>query len=218
MRKAKCSTLSIYWCRAKPSMPKAIRTIAHRKSPKLHAPQVLVFATRIGRMIPGAHHSNGIGSGSMNSVGVRKGGNRPRSGGDCVRIEMFACGECTHTLVSSKCRRACQRRCRTGAGGGVRTLARQAEQEVAHCLCRLCLGPVHPRPETAPFALSRSAAFKSAAVRTFATDRGTPPRQPDCVAGHVRLELRNVAANYPFERSHDLRGSRRILATETIRV
>src|SRR5262245_15938061 len=36
-------------------------------------------------------------------------------------------------------------RLRTGAGGGVRTLARQAGQEVAHCLCRLCLGSVHPR-------------------------------------------------------------------------
>jgi hypothetical protein len=23
--------------------------------------------------------------------------------------------------------------------------------------------------------------------------------RPDCVAGHVRLELRNVGANYPFE-------------------
>jgi hypothetical protein len=33
-----------------------------------------------------------------------------------------------------------------------------------------------------------------------------------------RLELRNVAANYPFERAQDLRGSSRILATETIRV
>src|SRR5262249_17391555 len=27
------------------------------------------------------------------------------------------------------------------------------------------------------------------------------PQRPDCVAGHVRLELRNVGANYPFERS-----------------
>src|SRR5262249_41139969 len=27
-------------------------------------------------------------------------------------------------------------------------------------------------------------------------------QRPDCVAGHVRLELRNVVANYPFERSH----------------
>src|SRR6266403_3896326 len=27
------------------------------------------------------------------------------------------------------------------------------------------------------------------------------PQRPDCVAGHVRLELRNVGANYPFEKS-----------------
>src|SRR2546430_10316142 len=27
-------------------------------------------------------------------------------------------------------------------------------------------------------------------------------RETDCVAGHVGLELRNVDANYPFERSH----------------
>jgi hypothetical protein len=31
-------------------------------------------------------------------------------------------------------------------------------------------------------------------------------------------DLRNVAANYPFERAQDLRGSSRIMATETIRV
>ena len=30
----------------------------------------------------------------------------------------------------------------------------------------------------------------------------TYPQRPDCVAGHVRLELRNVVAKYPFERSH----------------
>src|SRR2546427_6702999 len=27
-------------------------------------------------------------------------------------------------------------------------------------------------------------------------------RETDCVAGHVRLEIRNVVANYPLERSH----------------
>jgi hypothetical protein len=26
--------------------------------------------------------------------------------------------------------------------------------------------------------------------------------RPDCVAGHTRLELKNVGANYPFEKSH----------------
>src|SRR5262249_60384534 len=32
------------------------------------------------------------------------------------------------------------------------------------------------------------------------------PQRPDCVAGHVRFELRNVEANYPFERSHRFAG------------
>jgi hypothetical protein len=30
--------------------------------------------------------------------------------------------------------------------------------------------------------------------------------ETDCVAGHVRFELRNVGANYPFERSHGFAG------------
>jgi hypothetical protein len=34
----------------------------------------------------------------------------------------------------------------------------------------------------------------------------------------VRLELRNVGTNYAFEKSRRFLGSRRILATETIRV
>src|SRR5262252_4413598 len=32
------------------------------------------------------------------------------------------------------------------------------------------------------------------------------PQRPDCVAEHVRLELRNVGANYPFEKSRRFRG------------
>ena len=31
-------------------------------------------------------------------------------------------------------------------------------------------------------------------------------RRPHCLAGHVRFELRNVVANYPFERSHRFPG------------
>src|SRR6516164_11134350 len=31
-------------------------------------------------------------------------------------------------------------------------------------------------------------------------------RETDCMAGHVRLELRNVVAKYPFERSHGFQG------------
>jgi hypothetical protein len=42
--------------------------------------------------------------------------------------------------------------------------------------------------------------------------------ETDCMAGHVRLELRNVVANDPFERSHRFAESSRILATETMRV
>jgi hypothetical protein len=38
------------------------------------------------------------------------------------------------------------------------------------------------------------------------------------VAGVVGLELRNVVAKYPFERSHRFPGPSRLLATETIRV
>src|SRR6516164_2923932 len=32
------------------------------------------------------------------------------------------------------------------------------------------------------------------------------PQRPDCVAGHVRFELRNVVANYPFEKSRRFGG------------
>src|SRR6266480_3212550 len=31
---------------------------------------------------------------------------------------------------------------------------------------------------------------------------GHGPQRLDCLAGHVRFELRNVVANYPFEKSH----------------
>jgi hypothetical protein len=42
--------------------------------------------------------------------------------------------------------------------------------------------------------------------------------RPHCVAEVVGLELRNVGANYPFERSDKFPGSDRIPATEIIRV
>ena len=37
-----------------------------------------------------------------------------------------------------------------------------------------------------------------------------------CLAGHAGLELRNVVANYPFERSHRFAGIQPKPATETI--
>jgi hypothetical protein len=33
------------------------------------------------------------------------------------------------------------------------------------------------------------------------------PQRPDCVAGHVRFDLRNVDANYPFEKSRRFAGN-----------
>src|SRR5438552_4914173 len=36
--------------------------------------------------------------------------------------------------------------------------------------------------------------------------RRTRAQTPDCVAGHVRFEIRNVEANYPFERLHRFAG------------
>jgi hypothetical protein len=35
---------------------------------------------------------------------------------------------------------------------------------------------------------------------------GLGSQRPDCVAGHVRLELRNVGAKYPFESSYRFPG------------
>jgi hypothetical protein len=35
---------------------------------------------------------------------------------------------------------------------------------------------------------------------------GNHTAETDCVPGHVRFELRNVAANYPFERVAQIRG------------
>src|SRR5215831_5569719 len=46
---------------------------------------------------------------------------------------------------------------------------------------------------------------------------GVAPQRRNCLAGHVGLELTNVGANYPFERSHRFAGIQPKLATETIR-
>jgi hypothetical protein len=68
--------------------------------------------------------------------------------------------------------------------------------------------------------------FVNKVRRYVITIDGCQPRQMTrgavrfeyCMAGHVRLELRNVVAKYPFESSHRFPRSSRILATETIRV
>jgi hypothetical protein len=56
-------------------------------------------------------------------------------------------------------------------------------------------GPAVPDEVLATMGLGGSARQLSASV--FHPSSG----RPDCVAGHVRLELRNVVAKYPFERS-----------------
>jgi hypothetical protein len=55
-------------------------------------------------------------------------------------------------------------------------------------------------------------------AREWPTETVRGPQRPDCVAGHTRLELRNVGANYPFERSHRFAGIQPNATTETIRV
>jgi hypothetical protein len=57
-------------------------------------------------------------------------------------------------------------------------------------------GPAVPDEVLATTGLGGSARQMSASV--FHPSSG----RPDCVAGHTRLELRNVAAKYPFERPH----------------
>ena len=49
------------------------------------------------------------------------------------------------------------------------------------------------------------ACFKPASGTVRTSENNTV--ETDCVAGHVRLELRNVVANYPFESSRGFPGS-----------
>jgi hypothetical protein len=49
-------------------------------------------------------------------------------------------------------------------------------------------------------------------------DRGPGQRRPDCVPGHVRFELRNVVAKYPFERSLRFPDPDELWPPETLRV
>ena len=54
------------------------------------------------------------------------------------------------------------------------------------------------RGQPDPPAFRRSAALAD----VVASPKQNGCMETHCVAGHVRLELRNVVANYPFERSH----------------
>ena len=84
---------------------------------------------------------------------------------------------------------------------------------IEHELALLACGSWSVTPAFAAWAR-----FDLAPANGWLLKRPSSVVETDCVAGHVRLELRNVAANYPFERAQDLRGSSPIRATETIRV
>src|SRR4029077_12092012 len=61
---------------------------------------------------------------------------------------------------------------------------------------------------------ARPRRYRPGGLKLFSASKCDPARlrsnvswwRPDCVAGHVRLELRNVDTNYPFERSHRFAG------------
>jgi hypothetical protein len=74
----------------------------------------------------------------------------------------------------------------------------------------------HPNLRKRPGRASRSPVGHRLYAESEDATRMTTPRRADCLPEVVGLELRNVVANYPFEKSRRFPGSSRILATETI--
>jgi hypothetical protein len=71
-------------------------------------------------------------------------------------------------------------------------------------LARSTMAPNSSGDASCPQAMGRRGEFRAPTGGPSGTQFCNPdvtPQRPDCVAGHVRLELGNVAANYPFERS-----------------
>src|SRR5207249_8118205 len=56
-------------------------------------------------------------------------------------------------------------------------------------------------PDQSARSARRARPLKRTALLAKPVNGINAPQRPDCVAGHGRLELRNVVANYPFERS-----------------
>src|SRR5215831_964163 len=73
---------------------------------------------------------------------------------------------------------------------------------------------------SSPFAHTETTSYpRNAAVPRRSECRSHLTRwRPDWLAGHIRFELRNVVAQYPFERSHRFPLISRIPAAEAIRV
>src|SRR6266478_4471101 len=70
----------------------------------------------------------------------------------------------------------------------------------------LANSPPHPTPGMPSRSARASPSTPDIAFLARISANRTWPWGPDCVAGHVGLELRNVDANYPFERSHRFAG------------
>jgi len=56
-------------------------------------------------------------------------------------------------------------------------------------------------PDQSARSARRACPLKRTALLAKPVNGINAPQRPDCVAGHVRLELRDVVANYPFESS-----------------
>jgi hypothetical protein len=62
-------------------------------------------------------------------------------------------------------------------------------------------------PDQSARSARRARPLKRTALLAKPVNGINAPQRPDCVAGHGRLELRNVVANYPFENSRGFPGS-----------
>jgi hypothetical protein len=61
-------------------------------------------------------------------------------------------------------------------------------------------------PDQSARSARRARPLKRTALLAKPVNGINAPQRPDCVAGHVRFELRNVVANYPFEKSRRFGG------------
>jgi hypothetical protein len=99
----------------------------------------------------------------------------------------------------------------TVAAAAVVTLPAEACRELPSLQTAPMVGPLRERAQAAVGA-------PLLAGYSTALSRAGHGQRPDCLAGHIRVELRNVVANIPLRAPTDFRESSRIRATETIRV
>jgi hypothetical protein len=63
---------------------------------------------------------------------------------------------------------------------------------------RRCSGLIYLGPDQSARSARRARPLKRTALLAKPVNGINAPQRPDCVAGHVRLELRHVVAKYPF--------------------